>query len=63
MTTGLIQITNATVSQPDRARAPFPEPVMTIVIGQATAGLVIREFSLPIVREIPPAPTPVGSAW
>jgi hypothetical protein len=36
---------------------------MTIVVGQATAGLVIREFTLPIVREIPPAPAPAGSGW
>jgi hypothetical protein len=36
---------------------------MTIIVGQANAGLVIREFTLPIVREIPPAPAPAGSAW
>jgi hypothetical protein len=36
---------------------------MTIIVGQATAGLAIREFMLPIVREIPPAPAPAGSAW
>jgi hypothetical protein len=37
---------------------------MTIVVGQAQPGLVIREFSLPLVREI--APRPVGadaSTW
>jgi hypothetical protein len=36
---------------------------MTILVGPAQPGLVIREFSLPIVREIPPAPAPAGSAW
>lgn len=37
---------------------------MTIVVGQVQAGFAIREFSLPIVREIPPAPAPAGgSAW
>jgi hypothetical protein len=36
---------------------------MTIIIGQPQAGMVIREFSLPIVREIPPAPAPAGYAW
>ena len=36
---------------------------MTIVVGQAQAGLVIREFSLPIVREIPSAPAPAGTGW
>jgi hypothetical protein len=36
---------------------------MTILVGSAQPGLVIREFSLPIVREIPPAPAPAGSAW
>jgi hypothetical protein len=36
---------------------------MTIIVGQAQAGLVIREFSLPLVREIPSAPAPAGSAW
>jgi hypothetical protein len=39
------------------------EEVMTIIVGQAQAGFVIREFSLPIVREIPPAPAPAGSGW
>jgi hypothetical protein len=36
---------------------------MTIVVGQSQAGLVIREFSLPIVREIPSAPAPAGTGW
>jgi hypothetical protein len=36
---------------------------MTIIVGSAQPGLVIREFSLPIVREIPPAPVVMGSAW
>jgi hypothetical protein len=36
---------------------------MTILVGQAQAGMVIREFSLPVVREIPPRPAPAGSAW
>jgi hypothetical protein len=36
---------------------------MTIVVGQAQAGFVIREFSLPIVREIPSTPAPAGSSW
>jgi hypothetical protein len=38
--------------------------VMTIIVGQPQPGLVIREFSLPIVREVPPRPVPAGtSAW
>jgi hypothetical protein len=36
---------------------------MTVLLGSPAAGLVIREFSLPIVREIPPAPTPAGTGW
>jgi hypothetical protein len=36
---------------------------MTIIVGQPQAGLVIREFSLPIVREIPSAPAPAGTGW
>ena len=37
---------------------------MTIIVGSAQPGMVIREFSLPIVREIPPRPAPSGgSAW
>jgi hypothetical protein len=37
---------------------------MTIAVGQPRAGLAIREFSLPIVREIPPRPAPAAtSAW
>jgi hypothetical protein len=37
---------------------------MTIVAGSAKAGHVIREFSLPIVREIAPKPVPdTGGAW
>jgi hypothetical protein len=36
---------------------------MTIIVGTAQAGMVIREFSLPIVREIPPAPVQTSSAW
>jgi hypothetical protein len=37
--------------------------VVTIIVGQPQPGLVIREFSLPVVREIPPVPSPAGSAW
>jgi hypothetical protein len=37
---------------------------MTIIVGSAASNGVIREFSLPIVREIPPAPVVVvGNAW
>ena len=37
---------------------------MTIIVGQAQPGLVIREFSLPIVHELPPRLAPAGtSAW
>jgi hypothetical protein len=36
---------------------------MTIVVGQAQAGLVIREFTLPLVREITSPPVPAGSGW
>jgi hypothetical protein len=36
---------------------------MTVLLGSPAAGLVIREFSLPIVREIPPAPSPGGTGW
>jgi hypothetical protein len=37
---------------------------MTIVVGTTQAGFVIREFSLPIVRELPAPPAPpAGGAW
>jgi hypothetical protein len=37
---------------------------MTIVVGSAQAGSVIREFSLPIVHEIPAPPAPVkAGTW
>jgi hypothetical protein len=37
---------------------------MTIIVGSAQPGLVIREFRLPIVQEITPRPAPSGgSAW
>jgi hypothetical protein len=36
---------------------------MTIVVGTAKAGSVIREFSLPLVREIPAAPAPPRGGW
>jgi hypothetical protein len=37
---------------------------MTIIVGQAPPRMVIREFSLPIVREIPPRPvSPDTGIW
>jgi hypothetical protein len=36
---------------------------MTVLVGSAASNGVIREFRLPIVREIPPAPVPAGAAW
>jgi hypothetical protein len=33
---------------------------MTIIVGTAHPGAAIRQYTLPVVREVPPAPVPAA---